>query len=377
MLFEKSLITGLFCFENSNEIFENVHRSFKFVVLTYKKGEVTKYFPARFMRHDVAELERFPANDEILISVGLVKKLSPDSLSIMEFKNEMDIKIAKKMLKWPLLSEDVEGKWKLSLSAEFHMTNDSYLFKTEPGKGRLPLYEGKMIWQFESKYSEPRYWIDEKQGRKALCGKEADSKEFFDYQNIRLGFRDVTANTNERTLIASLIPGNCFAGNTLVFAKEPVNRKILLFIVAIFDSFCIDSMIRQKITNHCNFFYMFQLPVPRLTHGDKWFDEIVSRAARLICTTPEFDELWDEVSKTIDLTSGPSSAGRGEKAGKGVTDPVERAKLRAELDGMIAHLYELTEEEFSYILTTFPLVPEPVKLAARNAYRDVERGLIK
>jgi hypothetical protein len=60
-----------------------------------------------------------------------------------------------------------------------------------------------------------------------------------------------------------------------------------------------------------------------------------------------------------------------------LTDPVERAKLRAELDGIIAHLYELTEEEFSYILTTFPLVPEPVKLAAHNAYRDVERDLIK
>ena len=29
------------------------------------------------------------------------------------------------------------------------------------------------------------------------------------------------------------------------------------------------------------------------------------------------------------------------------------------------------------ILATFPLVPEPVKQAARNAYRDVERGLIQ
>jgi hypothetical protein len=47
------------------------------------------------------------------------------------------------------------------------------------------------------------------------------------------------------------------------------------------------------------------------------------------------------------------------------------------LDGLIAHLYGLTEEEFAYILATFPLVPDPAKTAARNAYRDVERGLIK
>jgi len=37
----------------------------------------------------------------------------------------------------------------------------------------------------------------------------------------------------------------------------------------------------------------------------------------------------------------------------------------------------LTEDEFCHILKTFPLVPEPVKQAARNAYGYVERGLIQ
>ncbi|MDP2783495.1 MAG: hypothetical protein Q8O38_02690 [Sulfurimicrobium sp.] len=31
----------------------------------------------------------------------------------------------------------------------------------------------------------------------------------------------------------------------------------------------------------------------------------------------------------------------------------------------------------THVPTTFPLAPEPVKIAALNAYRDVERGLIK
>ncbi|MEK9137813.1 MAG: hypothetical protein AAB393_11875, partial [Bacteroidota bacterium] len=59
------------------------------------------------------------------------------------------------------------------------------------------------------------------------------------------------------------------------------------------------------------------------------------------------------------------------------TNEVERARLRAELDGLIAHLYGLTEDAFAYTLTTFPLVADPVKDAARNAYRDVVRGLIR
>jgi hypothetical protein len=137
----------------------------------------------------------------------------------------------------------------------------------------------------------------------------------------------------------------------------------LLCLTAILNSYVLDQILRSRMTTNLNLFYLYQLPVPRLTKTDKYFSSIVSRAARLICTTPDFDEL----AKDVGLKSHRD----------GITNPVERAKLRAELDGIIAHLYELTEEEFAYILTTFPLVADPVKVAARNAYRDVERGLIK
>jgi len=79
------------------------------------------------------------------------------------------------------------------------------------------------------------------------------------------------------------------------------------------------------------------------------------RAAKLICTTPEFDALAKEVSAALKLPPA---------AVKGVTDAAARARLRAELDGLIAHLYGLTESEFAHILTTFPLVAQPVKDAA-------------
>lgn len=58
---------------------------------------------------------------------------------------------------------------------------------------------------------------------------------------------------------------------------------------------------------------------------------------------------------------------RGHEDGK--TDPMEQARLRAELDGLVAHLYGLTEEEFTHILSTFPLVAQGVKDAANNTSR--------
>ena len=110
-------------------------------------------------------------------------------------------------------------------------------------------------------------------------------------------------------------------------------------------------------------FYMYQTSIPRLSQDDPFFDSIVQRAAQLICTAPEFDDLAAEVG-----LGGHHN---------GVTDPVGRAKLRAELDGIIAYIYGLTEDEFAYVLSTFPLVAEPVKVAALNAYRDVERGVVQ
>jgi hypothetical protein len=107
---------------------------------------------------------------------------------------------------------------------------------------------------------------------------------------------------------------------------------------------------------------MYQLPVPRLSKNNSEFSRIVERAAQIICTTPEFDDLAKEVGL--------------ENYKEGVTDATGRAELRAELDGLIAHLYGLTEEEFVHVLSTFPLVPDPMKVATQNAYRDVERGLI-
>ena len=399
LLFTQTQIEGLFCFENRKEIFEGVHRSFKFVVLTFEKsalprlqqtgefnasappndllapqaveeanGGGTQRFPAAFMRHDVAELTRFPDEGALWLDVELVKRLSPETFSIMEFKSELDIYIAEKMFKFPVLGEQLPGEWNLKLSSEFNMTTDSKLFKPEPGDKRLPLFEGKMIWQFDAAYAKPRYWVDIEEGRRAVLGRTSDEQQVLDYQSYRVGFRDIARNTDTRTLICTVIPP-AFHGNKLPTIQQyDENRNELisieqqLFICGTWNSFVLDWVLRQKVSTTINFFFIYQLPVPRLSASDKRFMSIVHRAARLICTTPEFDDL----AQTVGLKSHKG----------GATNPAERALLRAELDGLVAHLYGLSEAEFAHILGTFPLVAEPVKIAALNAWRDVQTGLI-
>lgn len=422
LLFEHTRIQGLFCFENRKEIFEGVHRSFKFVVLTFEKTSVprlqlvgennssappddllastrtgalgTTRFPAAFMRHDVADLERFPSEGALWLDVKLIKRLSPDAHAVMEFKSLLDVQVAERMLSQPLLGETIAGTWNLHLEREFHMTDDSKeLFESAPGPNRFPLWEGKQLHQFNADFGAPRYWIDQTKARAALVSPRLRmlARQFralgmegepdadcvaLNHTSYRLAFRDVARNTDERTMIATVLPPNRYCPHTVsleqVYADEVTNGKNIsttaldaeqrLCLTAGFNSFVFDWFIRQSVTAHISFFFVYCAPMPRLTAADPRFGPIVLRAARLICITSEFDTLAQE-------------AGLRDHR-DGATDPAERARLRAELDGLVAHLYGLSEEEFMHILTTFPLVSEPVKQAARNAYRDVARGLI-
>ncbi len=397
MLFDENTVTGLFGFENRKTIFEGVDSRFKFVVLTFEKGGRTESFPAAFMRLDVAELDRFPAEIGFTLPVELIRRLSPDSHSVMEFNSAKDAAIAERMLRFPLLGEQRAGEWNVGFTAEFHMTNDSKLFKTAPAKSRLPLFEGKMIHQFNAAFEQPRYWVDQEEAEDVLRASRARGIRLqlkrlgmedealleeivrvdeipLDHQRYRFGFRDIARNTDERSMICAVLPPNVFAGNTINLL-QPFDFVVTvdswsvapsltsgeeLFLVGCFNSFVVDWLLRQKITAHLNMFYVYQVPVPRLTDDDPAFAPIVSRAARLTCVSPEFDALAKEVGLT---RHQPLEA-------------AERARLRAELDGLVAHLYGVTEEEFVHILASFPLVDEATKHAARNAYRDVERGLI-
>jgi hypothetical protein len=215
-------------------------------------------------------------------------------------------------------------------------------------------------------------------------GELEESNVLLNYDSYRLAFRDVAASTNERTVIATILPPKRFCPHTVSLEQvhfDSVSQLAgyvcgtylsqiqRLYLGAMLNSFVFDWFIRLSITSHVSFFFVYNTPVPRLDAHANALTLIASRAARLICTTPEFDDLAQAVGLTPTTSSGRTEYG--------TTDPTERAKLRAELDGLVAHLYGLSEEEFTHILGTFPLVAQPVKVAAHNAYRDVERGLIK
>lgn len=356
MLLTQTQVNELFGLSNEKFIFDAVHHAFKFAILAFEKGGITAAFQSAFRINPREAVSApnlpnlFNSKDEhIQISSELIRKLSPDSLSILEFKEQADIQIANKISQFPQI------KGYVTLARELDMSNDSNLFNQEYEAGRVPLIQGNMFYQFQHNFSPPKYWINLNEGRKRLLGKQVDEGQRLAYEDYRLVHRRIASATNERSLISCVISPKRFCADTAQTVREILPYSKTLYLISIFNSFIADSEIRRRISQHLDMHFMYTLRIPRLTEGDAYFSDIVERAAKLICTTPEFDDLAAEV-------------GLGSHV-NGVTDEAERAQLRAELDGMIAHLYGLTEDEFTHILSTFPIVSEETKQAALEEYR--------
>jgi hypothetical protein len=396
MLLDENTLRALFGFSNVGNLFDGVNDRVKFCLVTATRGGTTTEFPVAFRINprEAVGAEQLPTflRDErahVQITPSLIRRMSPESLSIMEFRGPLDVRLSERLLAYTALSTDVPGTWKLELGREFHMTDDSKLFQNKVGKGRLPLFEGKMIHQFEAARAEPRYWVGADDADDALrpsrvrraehalapiaLDDDARAALSLEHTFYRLAFREVARNTDERSMICAVLPPEVFAGHTLVLHHpiadvmvdgalqevETLTGAEILYVCALFNSFVVDWMLRQRISAHVSMFYVYQLPMPRLTAKDAAFAPIVERAAKLTCTTAAFDDL----ARAVGL--------RGHR--DGVTDPEARLRLRAELDGLVAHLYGLTEEEFQHVLQSFPVVPEAQRVAAHNAYRDLAR----
>ena len=77
--------------------------------------------------------------------------------------------------------------------------------------------------------------------------------------------------------------------------RRNLNSRERLFTCAVVNSFVVDFWLRQSVTNHLSFFFVYGLPSPRLSEGDPAFAPIAERTAKLVCTTEEFDDLAAEV----------------------------------------------------------------------------------
>ena len=215
----------------------------------------------------------------------------------------------------------------------------------------LPLYQGVMIWQFDFAYSQystevksKGEWINNDWTNKEISSLYLMSlSDFKTKKNIseRIAFRDVQNATNQRTMIACIIP-DFPCGNTVPLITTN-NFDLNCITLSVLTSFPLDRILRMKMSqNHINWFYAEELPLPKslkaysveqilikiisLTNADKWF----SSKWLYLCRKYEISNI--NLYQLWALT------------------PYERLRLRCILDAVVAELYGLEIDDFAWIL---------------------------
>ena len=272
---------------------------------------------------------------------------------ILSWKSRRELQVIQKMTQFPIVSEGVENGWSFTWGKDSHQTDLKKILKPLDRKDCQRLYKANAIEQFTD-FPE---LIKSKITSGYSSQLRVDNSFHFGY---RLVLKANTRKSDPRTVMATLIPKDARCDRSLWVAK-PNHLKFpttaeRLAILAILNSFVFDFYLRKIIVDRVNLFYLSQLRMPRIRVGDRYFQEIVERSAKLVCLRAEFDELAREAG----LSSHQC----------GVTEKADRDRLRAELDAIVAHLYGLTLAEFQFVLSTFPKVPELPKVRAFEAMNN-------
>ncbi len=371
-IFTHCQMAFFYSFENNQGIFPDVHRSYKFAmmqVVNCPPQADAKPIDTAFYVLDAGDLQR----PEVHVPYPLttVKALSPEHWALMELRNAADLPILQKCYAaYPPLSPE----W-LDFRRELHMTDDKDLFIEKDAPGLLPLYEGKMIWQYSHVFEKPQYWLDQAAFDERLHSKElhrmaqdlgvpkaavirhAESIRY-DREFVRLGFRDIASDTNERTLIFALLPQQCGVGNTInisipKYYERDANGRVttatismlrLLFAMAWFNSLSVDWIARFMIQIHANKTYLYRLPMPQpsdeLIRSNPNY-ALLAKNALLLTLAASWDDFC-ELAPLFDVQ--PKDVPQTAKA---------KDALRAENDKIVAHLYGITDDEFAHLLGSF------------------------
>lgn len=355
-------LVSLYDIENREAIFPSVHRSQKFCLLTLGSAGQAEFSFFLTQVNQLADPRR-----KFSLTPEEFYLINPNTLTCPVFRSEMDAKITKKMFaSSPVLiveNQDVSNPWSISFSEMFHMSNDSYLFKTADDvtdyDDYYPLIEAKMVdfynhrnASYESRGSERGFRVLPENSENKLKDKFYKSTPFYYVEkeivlervggygrNWLCGFKKITAPTNERTFHFSVFPFGAVAANmpTVFLNDFKINSKAITALIGNFSSLILDFVARQKIGGiNVAFYNVKQLPIfPPNKYSNDDLEFISSRVISLIYSSWDMKPFADEMGyfgEPIEF------------------DTASRSILIAELDAYYARLYGLTRDELRYIL---------------------------
>ena len=388
----------LFDFENRKVFFPDVHASFKFCALVFSGEKRTFEASAcAFFLHNIEDLK--DSDRKLNLSSEDFVLVNPNTGTAPIFRTARDAEITTRIYRnHPVLVRHAGREkipvWPVDYMRMFDMTLDSDKFmrlaelesqgwiRSDLNRWKkneeemLPLYEGKMVQMYDhraadvvvnpanlhrpaqqealpdklkvqpDRFPEPQYWVK----RENVLGRTAGTWQ--------LGFKEITAPTNARTMIAAIMPQAAFGNKVPVLSpsndNHAQNSRNAVLLVANLNAFAFDYVLRQKLQGQTiNLFILEQLPVIGLGRFDDSIlgrnigDYICKEVLALTYTAHDMAPFARDIGYIDD---------KGNVREPFVWDAEDRTHRMARLDALFMYLYDLSLSDAEYILSTFPIV---------------------
>ncbi|MEI6883543.1 MAG: DNA methyltransferase [Bacteroidota bacterium] len=366
---KNKFLKSLFDFENNEKIFD-IHRSFKFNLLTLRKIESSEPIDLLFFatnpNHVFDDFRHYSLSSEEF------SLINPNTVNCPVFRNKKDANIVIKIYRTSnVINNEITHQNEFGWTA-WQMVNDTHekkiLLPYRLDENSYGAYEGKLFFQYNHRYSNydsngfvtnsdhsPSFISSKRYSiLKTIIDKKIEKNAWT--KSWQIVFRLICRATDNRTFIASIIPRSA----TMVSAPTIVinDYQNALILLANLNSFTFDYIVRTKIGGTAlNHFIVKQLPlVPLKKYSNKLRSSINERVLKLSFNCIDLIPLAEDFG----IQSAPFE-----------WNEKERFQLQTELDAVFAHLYGLEKEEMDYILETFPIVKRK-DIAKYGSYRTKE-----
>jgi len=342
-LFNGSQSITISIIDNRARFFE-IDSRFKFLAITLQKNDnVKSKITPIILLHERGRSDGLDIYGSVKIGRPSLITIRRD-LSIPEVRNTHEWRIFQRIFRMGCNWDDKQFGWDAQFCREVDMTKEKPHFFMKKVPNSLAVIEGRMVQHH--RFGAKRYLTGT--GRRAVwqanpIGKDVLHPQFWiKEKNIptanllrskipRAGFCDIAGQTNERSLMASIIPSGVICGNkvpTILFPSDPSEERLLAW-VAIANSIPFDWMLRRILTTTVNYFVLQSIPLPKLSkNGLPW--------KNIVACSQELGSLGDFAAKT--LTSR------------------RMAYLRAQIDAEIAVAYGLDLNDLELMLSDFPIL---------------------
>lgn len=261
----------------------------------------------------------------------------------------------------PRLDLNDDESWRARpLQGDMNATSDKPLMDLESAEcpdGYWPIYKGESfdLWNPDTGTDKYYAWGDPKVllphlQQKRLQSARSRKSPFQEFDEAwlendatlpcrhpRIAFRDVTNRTNQRTVIAALVPPNVFTTHKAPYFLWPRgDKRDRTFLLGVLSSLPLDWYARRFVETSMTFYVLNPFPIPRPARDNPLWQRTVALAGRLACP----DERFAEWAQAVGVDCGP------------LTDDQKQDMIH-ELDAVVAHLYGLTEAHLSHIFETF------------------------